>query len=43
MGREPARGEVLRIIAAPKGDPLLFFRGEYRRIAPKEEPETAPE
>jgi flavin reductase (DIM6/NTAB) family NADH-FMN oxidoreductase RutF len=32
-------GEVLRIIAAPQGDPLLFFRGEYRRIAPKEEPE----
>ena len=32
-------GEVLRIIAAPHGDPLWFFRGEYRRIATKEEVE----
>ena len=31
-------GEVLRIIAEPEGDPLLFFRGAYRRIAPKDEP-----
>ena len=30
-------GEVLRIISAPEGDPLLFFRGAYRKIAPKDE------
>ncbi len=36
-------GEVLRIIAAPQGDPLLFFRGEYRRVAPKDPPEPEDE
>ncbi len=30
-------GEVLKIIAAPEGDPLLFFRGRYRQIAPTAE------
>ncbi len=27
-------GEVLKIIAEPEGDSLLFFRGRYRKIAP---------
>lgn len=30
-------GEVLRIIAEPEGDPLLFFRGGYRKMAPKDD------
>lgn len=30
-------GEVLKIIAEPEGDPLLFFRGRYRQIAPTTE------
>jgi flavin reductase (DIM6/NTAB) family NADH-FMN oxidoreductase RutF len=27
-------GEVLKVIAEPEGDPLLYFRGKYRKIAP---------
>ncbi len=30
-------GEVLKIIAEPEGDPLLFFRGRYRQIGPTTE------
>lgn len=27
-------GEVLKIVAEPKGKPLLYFRGKYRTLAP---------
>jgi len=28
-------GEVLKIIAEPEGEPLLYLRGRYREIAPR--------
>jgi flavin reductase (DIM6/NTAB) family NADH-FMN oxidoreductase RutF len=29
-------GEVLKIIADPEGDPLLYFRGKYRQVSGSE-------